>query len=132
MIFGLPTPHVDWFALSAPLALLGAGAVSLLTAVLLPRGWRRIFGAAACALGFAGAIVAAALLYAHSADGHGVIADAMQRDRLGALAQIIVAGAGLLAVGTSFSEPMPEEHVAEYYALLAWAGAGMAFLTTAS
>ena len=56
MIFGLPTPHVDWFALSAPLSLLAAGGVSLLTAVLLPRGWRRPFGAFVCALGFAAAI----------------------------------------------------------------------------
>ena len=132
MIFGLPTPHVDWFALSAPLALLGTGAVALFAAVLLPRRWRRGFGAAVCALGFAGAIIAAALLYSHSADAHGVIANAMQRDRLGALAQMIIAGAGLLAVGTSYSEPMPDDHVAEYYALLAWAGAGMAFLATAS
>jgi NADH-quinone oxidoreductase subunit N len=126
------TPHVDWFSLSAPLALLGAGAVSLLAAVLLPSRARRGFGATVCALGFAGAIVAAALLYAHSADGHGVIGAAIQRDRLGALAEMIIAGAGLLAVGTSYSEPMPDNHVAEYYALLAWAGAGMTFLATAS
>ncbi|MGB2875486.1 MAG: NADH-quinone oxidoreductase subunit N [Gaiellaceae bacterium] len=132
MILALATPHVDWFALSAPLALLGAGAVALLSAVLLPRGWRRGFGAAVCALGFAGAIVAAALLYAHSADGHGVIADVIQRDRLGTLAQILIGGAGVLAVGTSYSEPMGDDHIAEYYALLAWAGAGMAFLATAS
>jgi NADH-quinone oxidoreductase subunit N len=132
MIFGLPTPHIDWFALSAPLSLLAAGGISLLAAVLLPRRWRRIFGAVVCALGFAAAIVFAALLYSHSADGHGVIAGAIQRDRLGSLAQIIIAGAGLLAVGTSYSEPMPDDHIAEYYALLAWAGAGMAFLASAS
>src|SRR5207249_7838896 len=71
-------------------------------------------------------------LYSHSADGHGVIADAIQRDRLGALTQMIVAEAGVLAVLVSYSEPMPDDHVAEYYALLAWAGAGMAFLATAS
>jgi NADH-quinone oxidoreductase subunit N len=128
----ISTPHVDWFALSAPLALLGAGSVSLLAAVLLPRHTRRAFAATVCAFGFACAIVAGALLYAFSAGGHGVIAEAIQRDRLGALAQMIVAGAGLLSVLTSYSEPMPDDHVAEYYALLAWAGAGMAFLTTAS
>ena len=60
MIFGIPTPHVDWFAISAPLSLLAAGGVSLLAAVLLPRNWRRPFGAAVCALGFAAAIVVAA------------------------------------------------------------------------
>jgi NADH-quinone oxidoreductase subunit N len=132
MIFGLPTPHVDWLAISASLALLGSGGVSLLAAVLAPRHWRRPSGAVVCALGFATAIVFAALLFAHSADGHGVIGAAIQRDRLAALAQMIVAGAGLLAVGTSYSEPMPDDHVAEYYALLAWAGAGMAFLASAS
>jgi len=132
VIFGLPTPHVDWLAISASLALLGSGGVSLLAAVLAPRRWRRPFGAVVCALGFAAAIVLAAILYAHSADGHGVIGAAIQRDRLAALAQMIVAGAGLLAVGTSYSEPMSDDHVAEYYALLAWAGAGMAFLASAS
>jgi len=131
ILAALATPHIDWLTLAAPLALLAAGAVNLLGAVLLPRYARRPVGAIVCALGFAGAIVAAALVYSHSEDGHGVIADAIQRDRLGALATIIVAGAGLLAVGTSHSEPM-SDHVSEYYALLAWAGAGMAFLTTAS
>jgi NADH-quinone oxidoreductase subunit N len=132
VIATIATPHIDWFALSAPLALLGAGSVDLLAAVLLPKSWRRGFGATVCVVGFAGAIVAAALLYAHSADGHGVVADAIQRDRLGAFAQMLIAGAGVLAVGTSFSEPMAENHISEYYALLAWAGAGMAFLVTAS
>src|ERR671936_2566973 len=45
---------------------------------------------------------------------------------------MVVAGAGLLTIGVSFSEPMADDHIAEYYSLLAWAGAGMAFLTTAS
>ncbi len=132
MILALATPHIDWLALAAPLALLGAGAVDLLAAVLVPRSWRRPFGAIVCALGFAGAIVAAAILIAHSADGHGVIVDAIQRDRLAALSAIVVAGAGLLAIGASYSEPMADDHVAEYYALLAWAGAGMTFLASAS
>jgi NADH-quinone oxidoreductase subunit N len=132
VIASIATPHVDWFSLSAPLALLGAGAVDLFAAVLFRRRRRRGFVAFVCALGFAGAIVAAALLYAHSAGGHGVIADAIQRDRLAALAQMIVAGGGLLAIGTSYSEPMADDHIAEYYALLAWAGAGMAFLASAS
>jgi NADH-quinone oxidoreductase subunit N len=130
MIAAIATPSIDWFALSPTLALLGAGAVDLLAAVFLRR--RRRFAAVVCALGFAGAIVAAALLFAHSADGHGVIADAIQRDRFGAFAQMIIAGAGVLAIGVSYSEPMSDDHVAEYYALLAWAGAGMAFLVTAS
>src|SRR4029079_15920609 len=127
----LSTPPIDWFALAAPLSLLAAGGVNLICAVVLPRRDRRVVTSAVCALGFAGALVAGALLYAHSVDGHGVIADAIQRDRLGALTTMIIAGSGLLAIGTSFAEPMAEDHIAEYYALLAWAGAGMAFLSTA-
>jgi len=132
VIASLATPHIDWFALSPALALLAAGAVSLLCAVFVPRGDRRVVTSVVCVLGFAGAFVAAALLFAHSADGHGVIADVIQRDRLGALTTMIVAGSGILAVATSFAEPMSDDHIAEYYALLAWAGAGMAFLSTAS
>jgi NADH-quinone oxidoreductase subunit N len=128
----IPTPAIDWAAISPALVLLAAGGVNLLVAVLVPRGDRRVVAAILCTLGFAGALVAAAILFAHSADGHGVIADVIQRDRLGAFATMIVAGAGLLAIGTSFSEPMADDHIAEYYALLASVGAGMAFLTTAS
>ena len=132
MILALDTPPIDWFALAPTLALLSAGALNLILAVLWPRSWKRPTTAVVCALGFAGAIVAAALLFSHSADGHGVIADVIQRDRLGALTAIIIAGAGLLAIGTSYSEPMADDHIAEYYALLAWAGAGMVFLASAS
>ncbi len=132
IVAALSTPHIDWFALAPALALLAAGAANLLCAVLLPRGDRRVVTSTVCALGFAGALVAGAMLFADSETGQGVIADAIQRDRLGALTTIIIAGSGLLAVGTSFSERMSDDHVAEYYALLAWAGAGMAFLSTAS
>jgi NADH-quinone oxidoreductase subunit N len=128
----ISTPPVDWLVLSPTLALLGAGAVALLGAVLVPKRGRRPFGATVCAFGFAGAIVAAALVYGFSADAHGVIGEAIQRDRLGALAEMIIGGAGFLAVWTSATESMPDDHISEYYALLAWAGAGMAFLTTAS
>jgi NADH-quinone oxidoreductase subunit N len=132
MTLALATPPIDWAALSPALVLLGAAGVNLLVAVFVPQQDRRVVAAIVCALGFAGALAAAAVLYGHSADAHGVIADAIQRDRLGALATMIVAGAGLLTIGVSFSEPMADDHIAEYYALLASVGAGMAFLTTAS
>ena len=51
----------------------------------------------------------------------------MRRDRFGALAALIVAAAGLLAVGVSYGERL-REHSGEYYALLAAAGGGMVFL----
>ena len=52
------------------------------------------------------------------------------RDRLGALAAILVAGAGALTVLVSCGEQR-RDHAGEYYALLAAAGAGMAFFVTA-
>ena len=44
---------------------------------------------------------------------------------------MIIAGAGLLTVGVSYSARMREDHIGEYYALLATAVAGMAFLVQA-
>src|SRR5438093_5648580 len=128
----IPRPHVDWFALSPELILLGSMGFALMGAVLLPRANRRDFGALAAALGFAGAFVYAMVVYVHTPDVHGVIADSVRRDRFGALAQVIVCGAGLLAVGVSYAERMRDEHIAEYYALLAAAGGGMCFLVTAN
>ncbi len=124
-------PPVDWLALAPELVLLGAASFALLDAVLVPERVRKPLAATVCAAGFAGALVAAGLLYGYSADGHGVIADAIRRDRFAALAQILVALAGLLAVGIAYGERSRDEHAAEYYALLAAAGAGMAFLASA-
>src|SRR5438067_1622730 len=97
----IPRPHVDWFALAPELMLLGAMGFALMGAVLLPRENRRDFGALAAALGFAGAFVFAIVVYVHTPDVHSVIADSVRRDRFGALAQVIVCGAGLLTVGVS-------------------------------
>ena len=128
----IPTPSVDWFALSPVLAPLAAAGLALLGSVLVPRRARKPFAAIVCALGVAGALVAAALVYWKTPEGRGVVAEAIRRDRLAAFAQMIVAGSGLLAVGVSYSERAREEHVGEYFALLAAAGSGMAFLVAAN
>jgi len=128
----IPRPHVSWFALAPELMMLGASGFALMGAVLLPRPNRRDFGALAAALGFAGAFVYAVVIYVHTPHGHGVIADTIRLDRFGALAQAIIAGSGLLAVGISYAQRMREDHVAEYYSLLAAAAGGMAFLVTAN
>ncbi len=128
----IETPSVDWFALSPELAMLAAAGVALLGAVLLPRAWIRPVAASACALGFAGGFVAAALLFWKTGTPSLEVADAISRDRLAAFAQMIVAGSGLLAVGISYSSRRRVEHVGEYYALLATCGGGMAFLVSAS
>ncbi len=128
----MPTPSVDWFALSPSLILLGVAGVCLLAAVLIPPGTRRPLSAGVAAAGFAGAGVAAAFLYSESPDATLEVAGTIVRDRYGALAQVIVAGAGLLAVGISYGQRTRGSHMSEYYALLAAAGGGMAFLVQAN
>jgi len=128
----IQTPSVDWFALSPTLVALGTAAICLLSAVLTPRWLLRPFAAFVCALGFVGGLVTAALVYWKSPHGHLIVADAVSRDRFAALAQLIVMASGLLAVGVSYSARMRRDHIGEYYALLATAGAGMAFLVQAS
>ncbi len=123
----MQTPSVDWFALSPALVLLCGSGLALLGAVILPREIRKPLAALLCALGFAGALLAAALVYWKTPEGRDVIADAVRRDRFCALAQMIIAGAGFLTVGIVYSERTRQEHVGEFYALLAAAGAGMAF-----
>jgi NADH-quinone oxidoreductase subunit N len=125
-------PSVDWFALSPELALLAATGLLLMVAVLVPRVARRFVGAAVCAAGFATAFVLAVVLADRSEHAQAVIGDAIVRDRWGTLAQILIAGSGLIAVLLSYRERMRDDHVAEYYALLAAAGAGMAFFVQAN
>jgi NADH-quinone oxidoreductase subunit N len=125
-------PPVDWFALSAVFALLGTTGVVLLAAVLVPAPARRAFSASITALGFVGAGVAGGLLYWRSADGTPVVSDAFMRDRWTALTTIVIAGSGLIAVGISYAQRTRDEHVAEYFALIAAAGSGMCFFVGAA
>jgi NADH-quinone oxidoreductase subunit N len=125
-------PTVDWFALAPSLALLAATSLALLGAVLVPAVARKIFAAVVAAGGFVTAGVWAGLLFSETPDATLEVADAITRDRFGAFAQIIIAGAGLVAVGISFGQRTRAEHVGEYYALLAAAGAGMVFLVQAN
>ncbi len=133
-------PGVDWAALSPELILLGASAFVLLGALFLPRTWRRAFSSVVAALAFVAAAVAAAILYGLDDDGRAIIADSIRRDRLAEIGQILVAGAGLLAVGVSFWErrapesrvESDDERAGEYYALLLAAVAGMTFFVAAN
>ena len=124
-------PPIDWFALSPILVLLGAGCVALLAAVLVPPSLRRAAASAVTGLGFAGAFALAVAIFAETEEATGVVSDAMRRDRWGALATVIVCGAGLAATLVSWGEHLGD-HDAEYFALLAAAGSGMVFLVTAN
>ena len=126
----IPTPKVDWLALSPTLALLGASGVALLGSVLVPWWIRRGFTAFVVFAGFVTAGVFAGIVFDESAERQTLIAESFTRDQLGALAAILIAGAGALTVLVSWGERR-RDHAGEYYALLAAAGAGMAFFVTA-
>jgi NADH-quinone oxidoreductase subunit N len=123
------TPHVDWFAISTILALLGASFVALLSAVLVPRAARRAVAAAVAGLGFTGGLVTSVWLYVASADGHLTVSGAFYRDRWTALAQIVLCGVGLATtlVGAEHMTRRTGDHIAEFFALLLASTAGMAF-----
>jgi NADH-quinone oxidoreductase subunit N len=126
----ITTPKVDWLALAPTLSLLAASGVALLGSVLVPWWMRRGFTAFAAFAGFVTAGVFAGVVFDESAQGESLIAESFTRDRLGALAAIVIAGAGALTVLLSWGEKR-RDHAGEYYALLAAAGAGMAFFVTA-
>ena len=128
----IQTPTIDWAALAPELVLLAAAAIAMLFAVLVPKSVEKQLAAIVCALGFLGALIAAGVLYNHSADGHAVIAGAIQRDQLAALAQMIIAASGLLSVAVAYSGRGGWRHAGEFFALLASAGAGMIFLVAAN
>jgi NADH-quinone oxidoreductase subunit N len=125
------TPTVDWFALSPTLALLGASGLALLAAVTGPAWFRRAFAAFAAFAGFVTAGVLAGVLFDRSGEAEPLLNESMTRDRWAALASIVIAGAGALAILVSWGERR-RDHSGEYYALLAAAGAGMAFFCQAS
>ena len=124
-------PHIDWFALAPSLALLGAAGLLLMVAVFVPRRGRKATSAFVAFGGFVASGIWAAFLDDRSPNATALVHDAMWRDRWGALAQVILAGSGAVAVLLSYGERMRDEHVAEYYALLTAAGAGMAFFVQA-
>jgi NADH-quinone oxidoreductase subunit N len=138
----IQTPPIDWFALATILTLLGAAGIALLSAVLVPRRFRRTFAAGVSALGFTGGIVAAVWLYVDSPHPQRVVADAFYRDRWTALAQVIICATGL-AVSLLAVEHVPgwgrdsdasrrDDHVAEFFCLLLASAAGMTFFVGAA
>jgi NADH-quinone oxidoreductase subunit N len=125
----IDTPSVDWLALSPTLALLGGAGVALLSA-LLPAWMRKGVAGFAAIAGFVIAAVLAGYLFAESAAPEVLLEGTMVRDQLAALAQVILGVTGAAVVLASWGEPRRENH-AEYYALLATAGAGMVFFVGA-
>jgi NADH-quinone oxidoreductase subunit N len=125
-------PTLDWAALSPVLVTLGGATVVLLGSLFLPLRARRAFGAAIAAVCFVAAGAAAIALFVADETGRGIVSDAIRRDRLADLAQVLVMGAGLLTVGVSYREPTRDDRAGEYWALLLTAASGMAFFVAAN
>jgi NADH-quinone oxidoreductase subunit N len=123
----IKTPAIDWLTLAPSLALLAATIASLMAAVLVPERWRKNVSWFFCLAGYASAFTAAAVLFERSPHAHGVIANALFRDRYGALAAMIVSGVGLLTTLVYYGERSTVDRVGERFALLASAGGGMIF-----
>ena len=132
MLMSINTPSVDWFALSPELAMIAAAGALLMVAVFVPRNVRSTVAATVCGVGFvAGVRARDPRRLDQSPDGTTQVADTIFRDRWAAVAQVLIAACGAVAVLVSHGERWRDEHVAEYYALLAAAGAGMAFFVQA-
>jgi NADH-quinone oxidoreductase subunit N len=125
----IDTPSVDWLALSPTIALLGAAGVALLS-VLLPGWMQKGVAATAAIVGFVVASVFAGFVFADSATPEVLLDGSLVRDQLAALAQVILGVTGAAVVFASWGERRRANH-AEYYALLATAGAGMSFFVGA-
>ena len=125
-------PTLDWAALSPVLVTLGGATVVLLGSLFLPLRARRAFGSAIAAVCFVAAGAAAIALFVADESGRGIVLDAIRRDRLAELAQVLIMGAGLLTVGVSYREPGRADRAGEYWALLLTAASGMAFFVAAN
>lgn len=126
----IPTPKVDWVALSPTLALLAASATCLLGAVLVPREHRRWFSAVVAFSGFLAAAMLATDLFRETPDAASMVAESLTRDRLAGYAQVLLACVGIGAVLVSWGDRR-RSHVGEYFSLLTAAGAGMIFFVGA-
>ena len=125
----IDTPSVDWLALSPSLALLAASGLTLLGAVIVPRASERAFSVVVSLAGFGASAALSGVVFDRSADPTAVVVQSMTRDRLGALAAIIIALVGVAVVLVSAGDGR-RSHVGEFYALLAAATAGMVFFVS--
>ncbi len=125
----IDTPNVDWLALSPSVALLAAAGIALLS-VLLPEWMQKPLAATAAFAGFVVAAGCAVVVFDKTPSPEVLLDGSMVRDQLAAMAQVILGVTGAAVVLASWGERRRTNH-AEYYALLATAGAGMAFFVSA-
>jgi NADH-quinone oxidoreductase subunit N len=126
----IPTPHVDWFALSPVLAMLAASGACLLAAVLVPSTARRWTSALLAIAGFGTSGGLAIALYDRSRVPTTLISESMTRDRIGSLMQVVLAVIGIAAALVAVNDRR-RGNLGEFFSLLTAATAGMAFFVTA-
>jgi NADH-quinone oxidoreductase subunit N len=131
MLAAIPTPSVDWYALTPLLVLLGGSAVCILAAVVVPASWKLPAGAVVALGSFIAAGITTALLFADTPQPESIVAGAAVRDRLGSFTGFLICAMGLLAAAVAFRHGF-RRHAAEYFALLLATAAGMVFLVTAT
>jgi NADH-quinone oxidoreductase subunit N len=125
----IDTPTVDWLALAPALALLGAAGVALLSA-LLPDWMQKAVSGGAALAGFVLATGLAVWLFAETPTPELLLEGSLDRDRLAALAEVILGVTGAAVVLAAWGDRRRDNH-AEYFALLSTAGAGMVFFVGA-
>jgi NADH-quinone oxidoreductase subunit N len=125
----IDTPNVDWLALSPSVALLAGAGIALLS-VLLPEWMRKPVAATAAGAGFVAATIFAIVVFEQTSSPEVLLDGSMVRDQLAAMAQVLLGVTGAVVVLAAWGERRRTNH-AEYYALLATAGAGMAFFVSA-
>jgi NADH-quinone oxidoreductase subunit N len=104
--------------------------VALLASVIGPQWTRKGVAAGSAFAGFVVAAVFAGIVFDRTPSPETLLSGSMARDQLAAMAQVVlgITGAGVVLV--SWAE-RPRAVAGEYYALLATAGAGMAFFVSA-
>ncbi|MCS7008237.1 MAG: hypothetical protein NZL88_11850, partial [Gaiellaceae bacterium] len=127
----IDAPKVDWLALGPSLALLGASGIALLASVLVPEWMRKAVAAGVAFVGFVLASVLGAAVFVEATVPETAVAGSMVGDRLAAFGQVVLGMAGAGVVLLAWAEPR-RRNQGELYALLAAAGAGMAFFLNAS
>lgn len=128
----IDTPTIDWAGLSPYLALLAGIAAVMLVAPFLRGDRRNAWGAFVALLSLSGTLAAAVVLYVLDDEGRGLIANALRRDRLGDLTEVVLCVTGLLAVLVGFREDDHHDRRAEYYALILSAVGGMSLFVSAN
>ncbi len=113
------------------LVLFGGASVVLILTLFVPDRARRPLAATLAAVALAAAAAVAIALFVADDTPSGMVADALRRDRLAEFGAILVAFAGLLAVGVSYREKEDLERIGEYYALIVAAVGGMTILAAA-